>query len=558
MKNLIFCSLFLLILGSCATPIKIDPKYGFDENITPLLNLTGLAPKQYKINNTRDTVIIGDKGTIINIPANSFKTTSGNEVDIELIEALTLGDIVTLGAQTVAGDNLLQTGGVLFLQAYENGQELALNTGSAIQVKVPTNQLKEGMQLYNGAFDENGAMDWELTGTMEVDSNMAFNQTMATGMVEIPFELFPYKEEYVKMDSIARENPMVMGVIKSRNISNLISPEAAKFYAMLLDIINSAKYQGTNLATREFAERLYRLVYLEHAYHFHEPDADGKFQFSRDDFAPFQYKALDIYIANINKPLWYSDSLVSVALAPFVPPYYGGRDDDWKKEYELHKANCERQKAYFTQFYKERLTYVTLIDAMGIDLSSANAVNELVAKGLTPQDATGRVRLFKQQQEVITALKKDKDAFIEQLKLDAQELQAFKKQNQVEYYLMQVRNLGWLNVDQIYDVENAQKIELAATVDAPKNLGRISVTLVFKGISSFISGYETGGGKYQITKEGGNKLPIGRQAVLLAIAEKDGEMYLGRRTITIGDNELETLTVSKISLESYKEIMEAL
>jgi len=270
-------------------------KYGFPTTRQPMLEANNLLPEKFKINNSKDTTIIGKKGTIISIPANSFEVSNDSEINFELIEAPELKDILLLNAQTISDDKMLETDGVVYVQAFQNNKKVKVKAKSIINIKIPSKKINKEMVAFTGTFNDEGEINWKENNTMSFEENNSFNDLVINGMFEIPFSHFPYKEEYLFKDSIAKVYPDKGGELVAPVANYLISKDKAKFYKKVINIINSNKYKNTYFATREFAERLYRLQYHDHTYHYPNFDGKGNCSLAWDEFAPFQHKALDIF-----------------------------------------------------------------------------------------------------------------------------------------------------------------------------------------------------------------------------------------------------------------------
>jgi hypothetical protein len=134
----------------------------------------------------RDTTLVGKEGTRLAIPANAFVSKTGTRttgvVRIILTEFYQYDDIVAAKLSTTAGGRQLVTGGMLHLQADADGEAVALSPQKSIEVKMPTDNYDERMQLFTGskgisnpkrvAFVENRMIDTvRLVPMHPVDSN---------------------------------------------------------------------------------------------------------------------------------------------------------------------------------------------------------------------------------------------------------------------------------------------------------------------------------------------------------------------------------------------------
>ncbi len=554
---LIACLAFLLV--GCGSDEDSNSSSGdrplsYNRSLQPLLDQNGLSAQEFTIDNTKDTVIIGAKGTIIKLDANTFDGNS-DRIDLELIEAPDLSDLLLLNAQTVSDNKLLQTDGVIYLQATSSGQTVAVAEGKSVEIKLPSSNVDTEMSAFVGEYDETGNINWKEGNNMSFDSSAAeYNKLMASGMFEIPFKLFPYRQEYYRMDSLAQLYPTKNGVVKAPVRGYLVSADRAKFYSKLIEIIESSKYKSTHLATREFAERLYRLQYIDHTYSYDSQGEDGLFEMTSDRYALYQHGALKIYEANLDKPLWYSDSLVYQFIKNFFPKYFD------KPHYATYKVQCEEQKQYFLDYYEDGMTGLLEIKDNGIDLSADDALEKLIKSGISPEEANFNMQLHKKQQEVIKALKKDDQAFIASLKRKEEWLKQERAMNQIKYYVVTAQELGWINVDRFYNDQNAEEVNILAKVNEPEGAEFISVSMVFPELNSFLTGYEEGNGTYRFNedKEFYNRLPIGERAYVVAISYKDGQPYLGMEEFYIGDSEEIPLFVSNVSMEEFKDRLSGL
>lgn len=123
-----------------------------------------LPTQLFEIDNARDTVVETDKGIVMAVPANCFLDKSGKAVtgpvQLELREALDAADIMKAGLSTMSGDKLLETGGMFYINARQDGEQLKFNTGKSILTEVPTDKVKPGMQVFDGKRQPDGSIDW--------------------------------------------------------------------------------------------------------------------------------------------------------------------------------------------------------------------------------------------------------------------------------------------------------------------------------------------------------------------------------------------------------------
>ncbi len=158
---LLFLLLFSFLLGACSKQATTS--------IT--LNDDNIQTQSFGFNAAEPNVIRGENGSIFAIPANAFLDSMGNtitgKVDFRLKEANTDLAIVTGNLITQTGNELLATGGMYQIEAYQNGNALKLNPEIGIQAYLPSKGIKNTeMGLYRGESQES-KLDWKLTGQQE-------------------------------------------------------------------------------------------------------------------------------------------------------------------------------------------------------------------------------------------------------------------------------------------------------------------------------------------------------------------------------------------------------
>lgn len=123
-----------------------------------------LKLQSFEINAEKDTVIESTDGIVFAIPANCFLDASGNPVkgniQVEIKEALKASDIMKAGLNTRSGDKLLETGGMFYVNARKGDASLTIDPKNALYAEIPTDEVKPGMQLFEGKRLADGSIDW--------------------------------------------------------------------------------------------------------------------------------------------------------------------------------------------------------------------------------------------------------------------------------------------------------------------------------------------------------------------------------------------------------------
>ena len=127
--------------------------------------LDAVRPETFQLDPQRDAWFTSAQGVTLYIPANAFLLPDGSctkaPVLLTVTEALQLDAMITEGLSTMADSALLETGGMLKLDARTvAGQQLQLAENKAITLSIPTAAQQPGMEL----FLSNDGGNWTATG----------------------------------------------------------------------------------------------------------------------------------------------------------------------------------------------------------------------------------------------------------------------------------------------------------------------------------------------------------------------------------------------------------
>ena len=116
------------------------------------------------IDNTKDTMLVAKSGTVMYIPAYSFKVTNHDDcIELRLREALDLTDMMTMNMHTGSDGTMLESGGTVYLEAYLNGNRIPDELEKEMTIYFPTNRTENDMLAF--ASEEDGEdMNWVPTG----------------------------------------------------------------------------------------------------------------------------------------------------------------------------------------------------------------------------------------------------------------------------------------------------------------------------------------------------------------------------------------------------------
>lgn len=136
--------------------------------VNDLLKTVSPAYKQtFTVYADKENTIRGNKGTTVVIPANAICTKSGKvvtgPVTVEMQEFLKPADAAFNQLSTVSEGKMLESGGMFSIRAYANNEELELKKSAKMNVRMPTINMKNGMQLFTALKNAEGITEWKPT-----------------------------------------------------------------------------------------------------------------------------------------------------------------------------------------------------------------------------------------------------------------------------------------------------------------------------------------------------------------------------------------------------------
>jgi TonB family protein len=149
----------------------------FLDEENPMKSLADIYKKNKKtvqsftINVDIDTTITCQEGTKITFFANSLVCKNTGEaikgnITVQVTEYYKLSDLLFANLTTTSDGEILETGGMINIEAYAKGEKLILDEGRTIQVYFPTKKKKKGMRLFLGRW-KNNKVNWISTENLE-------------------------------------------------------------------------------------------------------------------------------------------------------------------------------------------------------------------------------------------------------------------------------------------------------------------------------------------------------------------------------------------------------
>ena len=150
-----------------ATTEKSEPTY---ENLINEIDLGGkkvfTTPdiQKFSFNSDEGATIVGKEGMLIIIPNNAFIDDTGKElkgeVELKLVEALGLSEMVLYDLHTVSIGSKLESGGMFYTEATIGGRPAKINPKRPFYLEIPTPERDTDMMLFQGEVKPDGGINW--------------------------------------------------------------------------------------------------------------------------------------------------------------------------------------------------------------------------------------------------------------------------------------------------------------------------------------------------------------------------------------------------------------
>ncbi len=322
--NSLIVFMFVLVMVACNEPKPSETAENSEFGNLPAALIDSLKPigapmQMLSMDAGKDNVLKGKSGTTLYVPANSLLDANGKPVTgtvtVALKEHFSMADYVTSNLQTVHGDDILQTQGMIYFSAKDAaGAKLSIDKNKPIRIEIPVKEADTDAKIFLGQRDADGRMDWT---NVEEPSKLL-----------IPFPIRELEKSYG-----ATECPPDFGFLREDD-PRWSDPQWLNWYSDYYAKGDISSYENTLLATREFLER------------FHAGYCDPN--------------TTEPYSTNLDKNLWEIDELmVDYFIADsikrvgfeieFKPRSLNGGPPS-KEQVELHQRSIEETKEDFHRY----------------------------------------------------------------------------------------------------------------------------------------------------------------------------------------------------------------
>ncbi len=180
MRKIIYILFISLLLMSCENQTKV--KQQKDNSTAEIFHYFEKQTGFFTFSPDSIFKVIGKEGTEITIPLECLVHQDGTlptgEITLELKECYSASDIVFNNLTTQTKNDLLETAGMIYLQAKASDRVLKVKEGKYIEIKFPKKgKIKKGMRLFKGK-KERDYIVWEETPISDTARTIAPTDTI--------------------------------------------------------------------------------------------------------------------------------------------------------------------------------------------------------------------------------------------------------------------------------------------------------------------------------------------------------------------------------------------
>ncbi len=162
--------------------------------LTDLFQQLAKEKQVFRINNSRDTLLFAKEGTVLFIPAHSFY---GKDIEIGITEFYAYADMIANRLVTTSNGQQLVSGGMLHIEAKENGATVKLSNNQQIRAFVPGINSEDSMQLFYGNSNTNGGGDTIVSGNNNPNWILS-NNGLNSPFVKLDIRAIDLTDEYAE------------------------------------------------------------------------------------------------------------------------------------------------------------------------------------------------------------------------------------------------------------------------------------------------------------------------------------------------------------------------
>lgn len=499
---------------------KFHPNDPFKETMIP--------SQFFDVNSKKDSVLIGQNGTVLVIPKGCFKNQQGEivttNIKLELAEALSIEEMLLSNLTTTSNGKQLETDGMIYLNATSKGEQLIIDKNNPIYIEIPTTQRKSDMSVYKGIRDEFGNMNWiepkELENFLvpidinllnfypenfesEVEKGLPFrnHSTISKELIDSLYYSFSvsdrnesiydfvdteYTEAYYNKNKevlngkyVDKDTGEETEAYEQESDSSIVVDLDCGVDPAIIKVIKTEEFQNTLIATREFEKRLKAI------------------------FKTCSNEIIEIYINNLDMDLYKLDSMAMIKISELE-----------KKEFytPFEEGNYE----IFQKFYKQKFTNVKGVDKYVLLLK---AYYEQQLSSVKKDLEIVKEKALKELQKKNKIAQKTADKY--------QKLLFKREKHRMETYGFEWTDTGWINIDRGTILKEWENKTFEIIVENGDEFDNVYSYIVYRSIESLYRLNTTDNKVFYVGNEEQRKMimPINNTAIAISIGYTDGKPF---------------------------------
>lgn len=420
---------------------------------------------------------------------------------------------------------------MIFINASYKDEIIMINKKKPLYIEMPTHSKKPNMLVYKGVRDSVGNMNW--INPKELDKFLVPIDLNLLDFLPKGFDIgatkylnfFEKKVNRKAVDSLYYNTPTLLES-KDDLVGEYSFCSQCGIQPSEIQTIKSKQFFNTLISTKEFEERLRYLFKIR------------------------KQKLINIYVENLDRDLWISDSLVVEELQNYNIPLTQIRTE----EYTLRKGNLsvnKERRVLDTIGYKDKkLILNKFIEFKNQKLTNVKNKNKFI----NTLKNFYKIKLIKNL--------KNTDS-IRKLELDQETVKEYKKLLKerkriiLQSYGFVQSELGWINIDKgvLPKKWSYQKINIALRNDI--KFDNIYAYLLFKNTKSIVKLKNVGNKLFHLNYEVENKIPIVKNSKIniVVVAYKNERLFFKSKIIKINSSKPHNdfnISLKRSSFQKFK------
>lgn len=450
------------------------------------------------VNQKSESTLELRRGTEVKIPANAFCQANGSPLtddNIEMVfkEAFDFAEMVDENLFTQTKDHILETGGMIYIAASQNGKEVKLQDGKRIELTFPKQKFKDGMELFTGVNDGNDII-WNETGE-EITSNEEefFIQINLSAIFDVSLE----KTDLSDMN--------LAQMPKYPHPKRIAYPPYRKHYT-------EEKYKEVY--------QMYEDVMAVH--HKDEEDRPERLEKWNDEVSR---RKIILYHHKRNYILTKLTNQLESALSRIKEKQYTISNDKLVGSLFAFLDKNAGRISYDETYYRNKVFEGSIREVLKYNEIKFPDFKKYSVQDFFPEFYTV---LHKIQQDIMT--EKYSMGYVDE--------------NIFSNYIVSTSNLGWINCDRFYNIPDNEKIDF---VVAEYTEGH-QYYLIFKNIKSLIRP------RIKQNKIVFTDIPKGEDVKIIGLSFKSQIAHIATQDFTIGSGEEVALSYEKKGIKELRDV----